>query len=183
MRSRLPLKESLACRLGPGDFLQQPEVLFGEPALHQKNAVDVPDRRVVGVVDCGHKIEPPADGLLEFAHGTPGNVRQIKVFAAVLALGVRAYHKLEEDGAAAGIPHLSVKFLLVCLSDIRKDGAGYLFLFAAFPVGEISQVCFDLLFVSYVLKRYDCHFVFTSSARGGYVAPWKRFPAFDPERL
>jgi hypothetical protein len=41
--------------------------------------------------------------LPELAHGAPGNVRQIKVFAAVLALGVRAYHKLEEDGAAAGI--------------------------------------------------------------------------------
>ena len=99
------------------------------------------------------------------------------------SLGVRAYHKLEEDGATAGIPHLSVKFLLVCLSNIRKDGAGYLFLFAAFPVGEVSKVCFDLPSVSYVPKRYNCHFVFTSSARGGYVAPWKRFPAFDPERL
>jgi hypothetical protein len=95
---------------------------------------------VVGVVDCGHKIEPPADGLLELADGAPGNVRQIKVFAAVLALGVRAYHKLEEDGAAAGIPHLSVKFLLVCLSNVRKDGAGYLFLFASAPVGEISKI-------------------------------------------
>jgi hypothetical protein len=118
---------------------------------HKKDAVDMPDRRVVGVVDCGHKIEAPADGFLELADGTPGNVRQIKVFAAVLALGVRAYHKLEADSAAAGIPHLSVKLLLVRLSDVRKDGAGYFFLFAAFPVGEISQVCFDLLFVSYVL--------------------------------
>ena len=147
----LPLKESLACRLGPGDFLQQPEVLFGEPAFVQKDAVDMPDRCVVGVVDCGHKIEPPADGLLELADRAPGNVRQIKVFAAVLALGVRAYHKLEEDGAAAGIPHLSVKFLFVCLSNVRKDGAGYFFLFATSPVGEISKVCFDLIFVSYVL--------------------------------
>jgi hypothetical protein len=84
----LPLKESFACRLGPGDFLQQPEVLFGEPALRKKDAVDMPDRRVVGVVDCGHKKEPPADGLLEVADRTPGDVRQIKVFAAVLALGV-----------------------------------------------------------------------------------------------
>ena len=83
------------------------------------------------------------------------------------SLGVRAYHKLEEDGATAGIPHLSVKFLLVCLSNIRKDGAGYLFLFAAFPVGEVSKVCFDLPSVSYLPKRYNCHFVFTSSARGG----------------
>jgi hypothetical protein len=101
-------------------------------------------------VDCGHKIEPPADGLLELADRAPGNVRQIKVFAAVLALGVRTYHKLEEDGAAAGIPHLSVEFLLVCLAAVRKDGAGYFFLFAAFPVVEISKIGFDLLFVSYI---------------------------------
>jgi hypothetical protein len=110
----------------------------------------MPDRRVVGVVDGGHKIEPPADGLLKLADGAPGDVRQIKVFAAVLALGVRAYHKLEEDGAAAGIPHLSVKLLLVCLSTVRKDGAGYFFLFAAFPMRDISNVCFDLPFVSYI---------------------------------
>jgi hypothetical protein len=38
-------------------------------------------------------------------------------------------------------------------------------------VDEISQVCVDLLSVSYVLKRYNCHFVFTTSARGGYAAP------------
>jgi hypothetical protein len=49
-------------------------------------------------------------------------------------------HKLEEDSAAAGIPHLSVEFLFVCLSNVREDGAGYFFLFAAFPVGEVSQV-------------------------------------------
>ena len=45
---------------------------------------------MVGVVDCGDKIEPPADGLLELADGPPRDVRQIEVFAAVLALGVRA---------------------------------------------------------------------------------------------
>ena len=120
----LPLQESLACRLVSSDLLQQPEVLSGEPTAHKKDAVDMPDRCVVSVVDCGHKIEPPADGLLELADRTPGNVRQIKVLAAVLALGVRAYHELEEDGAAAGIPHLSVKFLFVCLSNVREDGAG-----------------------------------------------------------
>src|SRR5512132_2116923 len=90
----LPLKESLACRLGPSDFLQQPEVLSGEPALRKKDAVDMPDRCVVGVVDCGDEIEPPADGLLELVDGAPGNVRQIEIFPAVLALGVRADHKL-----------------------------------------------------------------------------------------
>jgi hypothetical protein len=136
--ARLPLKESLACRLSSGDFLQKPEVLSGEPAAHEKDAVDVPNRRVVSVVDRDHEIEPPADGLHELADGTPGNVRQIEVFAAVLAPGVRADHELEKDRAAAGIPHLSVKFLLVCLADVREDGAGYLFLFAAFPVGAVS---------------------------------------------
>src|SRR5512132_2380258 len=141
----LPLKDSLACRLGSGDFLQQPEVLSGEPALRKKDAVDMPDRRVVGVVDRGHKIEPPADGSLELAHGTPGNVRQIEVVAAVLALGVRAYHKLEEDGAAAGITHLSVKFLFVCLPNVRKDGAGQFFVLATTPMGEVSKIGFDLL--------------------------------------
>src|SRR5512147_903229 len=82
--------------------------------------------------------------------GTPGNVGQIKVFAAVLALGVRADHKLEEDGATASIPHLSVKFLFVCLSNVRNDGAGYFFPFATAPMGEISKIRFDLIFVSYI---------------------------------
>src|SRR5512132_359660 len=108
--ARLPLKDGLACRFSSGDLLQKPEVLSGEPAAHEKDAVDVADRRVVGVVDCGHKIEPPADGLLEFADGAPGNIWQIEVFEAVFAPGVRTYHKLEKDSAASGIHNLSVEF-------------------------------------------------------------------------
>lgn len=159
----LPLKKSLAYRRGPGDFLQQPEVLFREPALRKKDAVDVPDRRVVGVVDCGHKIESSADGLLELADRTPGNVQQIEVFAAVLALGVRAYHKLEEDSAAAGIPHLSVKFLFVCLSNIRKDITANFFVFFAGSVGEIPKMGFDLcLFRVYLSVTIAIFFVYLS---------------------
>jgi hypothetical protein len=77
-------------------------VLSGEPAAHEKDAVDMPDRCVVGVVDCGHKIEPPADGLLKLADRAPGNVRQIKVFEAVFARGIRAYHEFVKERPPAG---------------------------------------------------------------------------------
>jgi hypothetical protein len=54
---------------------------------------------------------------------------------------------------------------------------------ATTPVGEVSKIGFDLLFVSYVLKRYNCHFVLISSARVGYGAPVRHSPGPDPARL
>jgi hypothetical protein len=95
-----PLKESLACRRVSGDFLQQPEVLSGEPAAHKKDAVDVPDRRVVGVVDCGNEKEASAYGFLDPPDRAPGNMRQIQVLVGVLRPGIGAYHEFEKYGSA-----------------------------------------------------------------------------------
>ena len=112
-------------------------MLLGEAAADDKDAVDVAKVRVVGVVDSCEEKQAASYSFLHFADGAPGYVAQVKVFKAVLALGIRAYHKFVKEGAPSGPFYLAVKCLFVCLPHVGKDVAGHFFTVPACHMGKI----------------------------------------------